>query len=73
MSLPSHPIPAPGFKLVSGLRGPRKKDAEYMVQYRTGYIDKFTYTAAQMVWTHDTSLPENDRRREWEIVAVKEV
>jgi hypothetical protein len=66
LSLPSHPIPAPGFKLVSGKGGPRKKDAKYMVQFRNGWIDEgHEYTAAQMVWVHEG--------RDWDIVAVKEV
>lgn len=65
MSLPAHPIPAPGFRLVSGLRGPRNREQKYIVQFRNGYIDtKHEYTAAQMVWKHEG--------RDWDIVAVKE-
>lgn len=44
------------------------------MQFRNSYVDdKHTYTAAQMVWTHNFDLPETDPRREWEVVAVKEV
>ena len=65
MSLPTHPIPAPGFKLVSGRQGPRKKEAKYMVQFRNGFVDqKHSYTAAQLRWTHEG--------HDWDVVAVKE-
>lgn len=65
MSLPTHLIPAPGFKLVSGRQGPRKKEAKYMVQFRNGFVDqKHSYTAAQLRWTHEG--------HDWDVVAVKE-
>ena len=66
MNLPTQPIPAPGFKLVSGKRGPRRKEQSYHVQFRkNGYIDwKHTYTADQLRWTHDGS--------DWDVLAVRE-
>lgn len=65
MSLPVDPIPAEGFKLVSGKRGPKDTGKEYQVQFRgNGYVDrKHTYTAKQMSWIHDGGP--------WDVVAVR--
>jgi hypothetical protein len=67
--LPVEPIPAPGFRMVSGKQGPRKPEAEYEVQFRSGFVDrKNVYTARQMVWVHDKNKPSA-----WDVVAVREV
>lgn len=64
MSLPTHPIPAPGFKLVSGKRGPRNKDQKYHVQFANGYVDaKHSYSASQLRWDHTGHA--------WDVVAVR--
>lgn len=65
MSLPIQPIPAPGFRMVSGKRSPPKGERQYHVQYRNGYVDRWTYTAAQLVWLH--------AGHDWDVVAVREV
>lgn len=65
MSLPSEPIPAPGFKTISGKRKPPANDQRYEIQFRNGYVDrKASYTAAQLVWIHDGGP--------WDVVAVRE-
>jgi len=65
LSLPTHPIPAPGFKLISGKRAPPKGERKYQVQFRNSYVDdKRTYTAAQLRWTHEG--------HDWDVVAVRE-
>lgn len=65
MSLPSYPIPAPGFRLVSGKRGPRDKTTKFQVQFRNGYVDgKHEYTADQLRWNHTGDA--------WDVVAVRE-
>lgn len=65
MALPTKPIPAPGFKLVSGKRGPNNDGKEYQVQFANGWVDrKNTYTAKQLRWVHEGSP--------WDIIAVKE-
>lgn len=62
--LPTDPIPAEGFKLVSGERGPKDTGKEYQVQFRSGWVDqKNTYTAKQLSWVHDGSS--------WDVVAVR--
>lgn len=60
-------IPAPGFRLVSGKRGPPAGDnVRYQVQFRNGFIDQNnTYTAGQLRWKHDGS--------DWDVVAVRKV
>lgn len=63
MALPISPIPAPGFQMVSGKRSPPKGEQRYEVQYRNGYVDQWTYTAAQLVWQH--------HGHDWDIVAVR--
>lgn len=64
MSLPVSPIPAPGFKIVSGKQGPPDNGGKYQVQFRTGYVDdKHEYTAGQMIWKHDGSS--------WDVIAVR--
>lgn len=50
------PIPAPGFKLISGKRSPPNDGTEYHIQLRTGFADMAnTYTCRQLVWIHDGS------------------
>lgn len=50
------PIPAPGFKLISGKRAPPDDGTEYTIQLRTGFVDRaHRYTARQLVWIHDGS------------------
>lgn len=66
MTLPTEPIPAPGFQLVSGKRAPPDKTAKFHIQLRTGHVDdKHTYTADQLVWIHDGSCGD--------VVAVRRV
>jgi len=63
--LPVDPIPAPGFRLVSGKQGPKDQTMKYQVQFRNGYVDRSNvYTARQLVWIHDGSP--------FDVVAVKE-
>lgn len=62
MSLPTHPIPAKGFSLTKG-RTPRTGEAALYVQYRCGYIDRWSYQAKQLRW--------DDTGHDWDIVAVK--
>lgn len=63
--MPLDPIPAPGFRLVSGKQGPKDQTMKYQVQFRCGRIDKSNvYTARQLVWIHDGSP--------FDVVAVKE-
>lgn len=64
MSLPTQPIPAPGYRLISGKRKP-PEGRKYHVQFRNGYVDeKHTYEAPQLVWIHDGGT--------WDVVAVRE-
>ena len=64
--LPVDPIPAKGFKLISGKRSPTRSERKYTVQFRSGYVDrKHEYTAEQMNWIHDGGP--------WDVVSVKEV
>jgi hypothetical protein len=64
MPLPADPIPAPGFKLISGKKAPPDDGTEYEIQFRSGWIDRArTYTARQLVWKHDGSA--------WDVVAVR--
>ena len=56
--LPTDPIPANGFRLISGKRSPPKGDKRYEVQFRNGY------TAAELRWIHDGS--------DWDVVAIRE-
>lgn len=64
MSFPVDPIPAPGFRRVSGKRSPPDDGKKYEVQFRNGYVDrKNTYTAAQLQWKHGES--------DWDVVAVR--
>lgn len=65
MSLPTEPIPAPGFKTISGKRKPPANDQRYEIQFRNGYVDrKHSYTAEQLVWLHDGGP--------FDVVAVRE-
>ena len=59
----------PGFRFVSGKRGPRNKDKEYTVMFRRKGQDPFidwnnTYRADQLVWVHDGGS--------WDVIAVME-
>lgn len=63
--LPTEPIPANGFRLISGKRSPPKGDKRYEVQFRNSYVDrKHSYTAAELRWIHDGS--------DWDVVAIRE-
>lgn len=65
MGLPLDPIPAPGFRLVSGKQRPRDETMKYQVQFRNGFIDRAnTYTASQLVWIHNGNP--------FDVIAVKE-
>lgn len=60
--LPREPVPAPGFKLISGKRAP--KEGKYQVQFRNGYIDdKHEYSPSQLRWVHEGHA--------WDVVAVR--
>lgn len=61
--LPIHPIPAPGFHLVSGKRSPPNDGREYQVQFRNGWVDQHKYTAGQLKWKHEG--------HDWDVLAVK--
>lgn len=64
LMLPADPIPAAGFKVISGKRSPPDDGRKYQVQFRNGYVDrKHEYTAGQLVWKHDGGC--------WDVVAVK--
>jgi len=63
LSLPTQPIPAPGFQTISGKRNPPDDGTKYHVQYRNGYVCKWTYGASQLRWKHDGS--------DWDVVAIK--
>lgn len=66
MSLPTDPIPAKDFKLVSGKRKPPDDGSKYEVQFRNGYIDrKNTYGPEHLRWTHDGTP--------FDVVAVRKV
>jgi hypothetical protein len=66
MSLPTDPIPAKGFKLVSGKRNPPDDGSKYEVQFSNGYVDRRNhYTAPQLVWLHSGSP--------WDVIAVRKV
>ena len=39
------------------------------MQYSNGYIDKWTYTARQMVWIH--RLDDDGKPADWDIVAIR--
>lgn len=53
MTLPTDPIPAPGFTLISGKRNPPDDGTRYEIQLRTGHVDRtHRYTAKQLVWIH---------------------
>ena len=66
MSLPTDPIPAPGFQSISGKRTPPTGEQRYQVQFRNGYVDRSnSYTASQLVWIHTGS--------EFDVVAVRKV
>lgn len=70
------PIPAPGYKRISGRRNPPRGDGDkrYFVQYRNGIIDeRYTLPArterglqTQWKWPQDSDWA-------FDIVAVKEV
>lgn len=66
MTLPTSPVPAPGFSLTKG-RKPRTGEAKLIVQFRygdAGYIDrKHQYKADQINWT--------DNGSDWCPVAVR--
>ena len=62
--LPVQPIPAPGFRMVSGKRSPPDDGREYQVQFRNGFVDdKHKYTARQLKWKHEG--------HDFDVVAVK--
>lgn len=62
--LPSKPIPAPGFVMISGKRKPN--EGTYNVQFRNGWICKQqAYGPGQMNWIHDGGP--------WDVVAVQKV
>ena len=62
--IPAEPIPAPGFRMVSGKQSPPDNGTKYEVQFRNGYVDrKHTYSAGQLRWKHDGS--------DWDVVAVR--
>jgi hypothetical protein len=64
MPVYAKPIPAPGFKVISGKRKPT--DGEYFCQFRNGLIDEdHKRTPGSMVWLHTGS--------DWDIVAVRKV
>ena len=49
-----HPIPAPGFTLISGKRNPPDDGNLYTIQLRNGFCDEqHQYTANQIIWIHD--------------------
>lgn len=58
-----HDIPAPGFTLTSGKRGPR--EGKWWVQLRTGWVDELGPWPSQGPrWVHDGS--------EFDVIAVKQ-
>lgn len=62
MPVPTKPIPADGYQLVSGRQKPM--DGEYFCQFRNGLVDEdYRRTPASMRWIHNGS--------DWDIVAVK--
>lgn len=64
MPCAAKPIPAPGYRLISGKRKPT--EGEYHVQFRNGLVDEdFKRTPGSMNWIHDGS--------DWDICAVKRV
>ena len=64
MPVETKPIPAPGYRLISGKRAP--PEGEYMVQYRNGLVDEdYRRTPASMRWIHTGC--------DWDIVAVRRV
>lgn len=70
MSLPTDPIPAPGFIAWPEGKKPRNQTAQFEVQYRNGYIDKANrYTAMQIRWQR---WPDG-KPCDWDIVAVRKV
>ena len=56
-----HPIPAPGFQIVSGAKGP--KGGKWWVQLRNGMVDSAPWPADRTRWVHDGS--------EFDVVAVR--
>jgi len=68
LSLPADPIPAKGFKLVSGKRNPPDDGTKYEIQFRSGFVDrKNAYTAPQIRWLH------RDPPCSFDVVAVRKV
>lgn len=64
MPVPTKPIPADGFVMISGKRKPM--DGEYHVQFRNGLVDEdYRRTPASMRWIHIGC--------DWDIVSVKRV
>jgi len=65
VSLPTSPIPAPGFDRISGRAKP-PDGSKYMVQFANGYVDtKHAYTRDQLRWLHTGS--------DWDVAAVRKV
>ncbi len=62
MPVPIKPVPAPGFKLISGKRKPT--EGEYHVQSRNGLVwEDRTYGPEHLNWLHTGS--------DWDIAAVR--
>jgi len=50
------PIPAPGYRTISGKANPPDDGTLYHVQLRSGFADQSNaYTARQIVWIHTGS------------------
>ena len=59
------PIPAPGFREITGKRNPPAKAKGYWVQCRNGWVDELgPWPARGPRWIHTGD--------DWDVVAVKE-
>lgn len=62
--MPFRPIPAPGFKRISGKKNPPETKDGYWVQLRSGWVDELGPWPAQGPrWIHDGSP--------FDVIAVK--
>jgi len=68
------PIPAPGFKLISGKRNPPKGDGtrRYWVQFRNGFCDEGCTYPAHTERGQPVRWKWGKKSDDWDIVAVKE-
>lgn len=67
-----HPIPAPGFRLISGKRNPPDgENVRYVPQFRNGIVSEHSWPVRSLAGFPGPRWVWGEEPDDWDVVAVK--